>query len=155
MRLELVKDWMTREVVAVAPDTTVLEAGRLMVDRTIRRLPVVEDGQVVGIATYGDVRGARAAAATGLDIWELSYSLSHLTVREIMTPNPVTVSPDDTIGAAARLMLKFMIGGLPVIGNQGQLVGILTESDIFRVVVHDWIRAEDNPSEPYAHYQEE
>ena len=152
MRLELVKDWMSREVVAIAPDTTVLEAGRQMVDRTIRRLPVVEDGQVVGIVTYGDVRGARAASATGLDIWELGYNLSHLTVREIMTPNPVTVSPDDTIGAAARLMLKYMIGGLPVIDHQGQLVGILTESDIFRVVVHDWIRAEDDPSEPYAHY---
>lgn len=153
MRLELVKDWMTREVITISPETTVLEAGRLMVDRAFRRLPIVEDGRVVGIVTNGDVRGARAATAGGLDIWELSFHLSRLTVREIMTPNPLTVSPDDTIGAAARLMLQYRIGGLPVIDNQGQLVGILTESDIFRVVVHDWIRAEDDPSEPYAHYQ--
>ena len=155
MRLELVKDWMSRQIVTVTPDTTVLEAGQIMVDRTIRRLPVVEDSQLVGIVTYGDVRGARAATAAGLDIWELGNNLSRLMVREIMTPNPVTVTPDDTIGAAARLMLKYMIGGLPVLDHQGQLAGILTESDIFRVVVHDWIRAEDDPSEPYAHYQQE
>ncbi len=155
MRLELVKDWMTREPTTVGPDLTVLEAGRLMVDRTIRRLPVMEENKLVGIVTYGDVRGARAAAAAGTDIWELGHSLAHLTIREIMTPNPVTISPDDTIGAAARLMLKYMIGGLPVLDARGHLVGIITESDIFRLVVRDWMHSEDEPSEPYAHYQEE
>lgn len=144
---------MSRNVVTVSPETTVLEAGQLMVDRTIRRLPVVEDGKLVGIVTYGDVRGARAASAGGLDIWELSYILSRLTVREIMTPNPVTISPDETIGAAAQLLLKFMIGGLPVIDHEGNLVGIITESDIFRVVVRDWMHSEDETGEPYAHYE--
>ena len=153
MRLELVRDWMTRDVIYISPDTTVLEAGQLMIDRTIRRLPVVEDGKLVGIVTYGDVRGARAASTSGLDIWELSYILSRLTVREIMTPNPVTTSPDDTIGAAAQLLLKHMIGGLPVLDHDGQLVGIITESDIFRLVVRHWIQAQDETSEPYARYE--
>lgn len=153
MKLELVRDWMTREVTTISPDTTVLEAGRLMVDRTIRRLPVIENDRVVGIVTYGDVRGARASAATRLDIWELSFLLSQLTVREIMTPNPATISPDETIGAAAKLMLKFMIGGLPVIDTHDRLVGIITESDIFRLVARDWMHSEDDSSEPYAHYQ--
>lgn len=153
MKLELVRDWMTREIVTVSPDSRVLDAGRLMVDRTIRRLPVIEDDQLVGIVTYGDVRGARASVSTSLDIWELSYLLSRLTIREIMTPNPVTISPDETIGAAARLMLKYMIGGLPVLDHQGKLVGIITESDIFRLVVRDWTHLEDEPSEPYAHYE--
>lgn len=153
MKLELVRDWMTREVIDVSPETTVLEAGRLMVDRTIRRLPVVEGGQLVGIITYGDVRGARASTSASLDIWKLGHLLSRLTIREIMTPNPVTISPDETIGTAAQLMLKYMIGGLPVIDHQGQLVGIITESDIFRVVVRDWMHSEDEPSEPYAHYE--
>jgi acetoin utilization protein AcuB len=155
MRLELVKDWMSREVVTVSPETTVLEAGRLMIDRTIRRLPVIEDEHVTGIVTYGDVRGARAMSPAGLDVWELSYQLSRLTVREIMTPNPVTISPDDTIGMAAQLMLKYMIGGLPVIDHQSRLAGIITESDIFRLVVRDWMHAEDEPSEPYAHYEQD
>jgi acetoin utilization protein AcuB len=155
MRLELVKDWMSREVLTVTPETTVLDAGRLMIDHTIRRLPVVEGDQVVGIVTYGDVRAARAMSPSGLDIWELSYQLSRLTVREIMTPNPVTISPDDTIGTAAQLMLKYMIGGLPVLDHGGRLVGIITESDIFRLVVRDWMHAEDEPSEPYAHYEQD
>lgn len=153
MKLELVRDWMTRDIITVFPDTTILEAGQLMVDRTIRRLPVVENGRLVGIVTYGDVRGARASAATGLDLWELSFILSKLTVREIMTPNPVTISPDDTIGLAAQHMLNYMIGGLPVLDNKGVLVGIITESDIFRVVVRNWMHSEDDSSAPYAHYE--
>lgn len=155
MRLELVKDWMTGELITVGPDTTVLEAGRLMVDRAIRRLPVMEADKLVGIVTYGDVRGARAAAAAGTDIWEMGNSLSHVTIREIMTPNPVTISPDATIGGAAQLMLKYMIGGLPVIDVHERLVGIITESDIFRLVVRDWMHSEEDASEPYAHYEQE
>ncbi|MCL4803812.1 MAG: CBS domain-containing protein [Anaerolineae bacterium] len=153
METELVRDWMTHEVLTISPDTTILEAGQMMVDRTIRRLPVVENGKLVGIVTYGDVRGARAAATAGLDIWELSYILSRMTVREIMTPNPITISPDEPIGAAAQLMLKYMISGLPVLDNHGRVVGIITESDIFRVVVRNWVRAEGDSSEPYAHYE--
>lgn len=153
MKLELVRDWMTREPLTASSDTTVLEAGQLMVNRTIRRLPVIENGELVGIVTYGDVRGARASAATGLDIWELSYKLSKLTIREIMTPNPVTISPDANIGMAAQLMLKYMIGGLPVLDHQGRLEGIITESDIFRVVARDWMHSESESSEPYAHYE--
>lgn len=139
MKLELVRDWMIRELVTATPETTVLEAGQLMVDRAIRRLPVVENGELVGIVTYGDVRGARASAAAGLDIWELSFILSKLTIREIMTPNPATISPDETIGVAAQMMLKYMIGGLPVLDHQGTLIGIITESDIFRLVVESWV----------------
>lgn len=153
METELVRDWMTHEVLTISPDTTILEAGQMMVDRTIRRLPVVENGKLVGIVTYGDVRGARAAATAGLDIWELSFILSRMTVREIMTPNPITISPDEPIGAAAQLMLKYMISGLPVLDNHGRVVGIITESDIFRVVVRNWVRAEGDSSEPYAHYE--
>lgn len=153
MRLELVKDWMSPDVLSISPETTVLEAGRMMIDRTIRRLPVVEDSRLVGIVTHGDVRGARAASATGLDIWELSYVLSRLTIREVMTPNPTTITPDQSIGAAAKLMLQYRIGGLPVVDHAGQLVGIITESDIFRLVARDWMHSEDEPGAPYAHYQ--
>lgn len=152
MKLELVRDWMTRDVIAVSPDTTVLEAGQLMIERTIRRLPVVEDGRLIGIVSYSDVRSAKASSKGGMDIWELSYRLSRLTVSEIMTPNPVTISPDETIGAAAQLLLKYMIGGLPVLDQDGRLVGIITESDIFRLVVRDWMDSQDNTGEPYARY---
>ena len=62
----------------------------------------------------------------------LQTILSKLTIREIMTPNPVTISPDDTIGQAAQLMLNYMIGGLPVMDHQGRLVGIITPHDVLR-----------------------
>ncbi len=155
MKLELVRDWMTREVLTISPDTAVMDAGRLMVDKSIRRLPVVEEGKLVGIVTYGDVRSARAGTPSGVDIWELSYQLSKMTVREIMTPNPVTVTPDETIGQAANKMLKYVIGGLPVLDHQGNLVGIITESDIFRLVVRNWMPGEEDTGEPYAHYPAE
>lgn len=153
MRLELVRDWMSREVITVTPETTVLEAGQLMIERSIRRTPVMEDGRLVGIVTHGDVRGARSASAASLDIWELSYQLSRLTVGDIMTPNPVTISPDATIGLAAKLMLNYMIGGLPVLDSAGQLVGIITESDIFRLVARQWMHDEEESAEPYARYE--
>ena len=72
MKQELVKDWMTRDVVTVIPHTTLPEAHRLMTDNQIRRLPVMENGRLVGIVTRGDVRGAEASGATTLSIWELA-----------------------------------------------------------------------------------
>ncbi len=139
MKQELVKDWMTKNVITVRPDTTLPEAHRLMKDHNIRRLPVVnEEGKLIGIVTLGDVREAEPSQATTLSIWELNYLLSNLRIKEIMTPNPITISQENTIADAARLMLENKISALPVMDN-GKLVGIITESDIFRMVVkHQW-----------------
>ncbi|MCL4869164.1 MAG: CBS domain-containing protein [Anaerolineae bacterium] len=152
MKNELVRDWMTSDVITVTPDSTLPEADRLIVDNMIRRLPVVQNGKLVGICTYGDIREARPSPATSLSIWELNYLLSQLTIGELMTPNPITIKPEDTISEAARMMLKNSISGLPVVNAQGQLVGIITESDIFRMVVQQWDEADEEPK-PYARYQ--
>lgn len=152
MRLELVRDWMSRDVIVVEPDTLLSEADKLMMKHTIRRLPVVENGRLVGIITYGDIRSARPSTANSVNLWEMQYLMSQLVVAEVMTAGPVTVSQDATVGEAAQLMLKQRIGGLPVIDANGSLVGIMTESDIFRLVVHDWLRSEGEPPEPFAHY---
>ncbi|MEJ2555761.1 MAG: CBS domain-containing protein [Anaerolineae bacterium] len=141
MKQELVKDWMTRDVVAVTPRTTLPEAHRLMADNQIRRLPVMENGRLVGIVTRGDVRGAEASGATTLSIWELHYLLAKLKIEEIMTPDPVTISQGATISEAARVMLDYKISGLPVLDDDRKLVGIITESDIFRMVVQEWNKA--------------
>jgi CBS domain-containing protein len=138
MKQELVKDWMTKEVVTISPDETLPEAHRIMKERKIRRLPVLKNGQLVGIITRGDVRGAEPSGATSLSIWEVNFLLARLKVLEIMTPNPSTISPDETIGEAARLMLENKISGLPVVDSAGQVVGIITESDIFRLVAREW-----------------
>lgn len=141
MKQELVKDWMTKAVVTINPEETLPEAHRMMTEQKIRRLPVLKDGHLVGMITRGDVRGAEPSGATSLSIWEINYLLARLKVLEIMRPNPSTISPDETIGEAARLMLENKISGLPVVDSAGQVVGIITESDIFRLVAREWHKA--------------
>jgi len=138
MKQELVKDWMTREVTTITPDVTLPEAHQLMVENDIRRLPVLKDGQLVGIITRGDVRGAEPSAASSLSIWEVNYLLAKLKIGQMMTREPLTVSPETTLGQAAKMMREHKISGLPVVDEGGQLAGIITESDIFRLVVQAW-----------------
>jgi acetoin utilization protein AcuB len=138
MQRELVKDWMTSDVVTISPDTTLPDAHRLMDEKSIRRLPVLKDGKLVGIVTRGDVRGAEPSGATTLSIWELHYLLAKVKIKEVMTPNPITISQDATIGEAAQEMLDNRISGLPVVDSGGNVVGIITESDIFGMVVQQW-----------------
>jgi acetoin utilization protein AcuB len=148
MKKELVRNWMTQDVITIKPSTTLPEAHQIMMDEEIRRLPVVDDkGILVGIITLGDVRGAQPSPATSLSIWELNYLLSSLTVKKIMTPQPLTIEPEATIGAAARSMLEHRISGLLVITADGKLAGIITESDIFSmVVIHEWSKGEAEPA---------
>jgi len=140
MNEELVKDWMTSDVITIDPSVTLPKAHRIMTTRKIRRLPVVNKaGKLVGIVTLGDIRGAEPSQATTLSIWELNYLLTKLQVKRFMTPDPLTISPTATIGEAARIMLDNKISGLPVVDETGTVVGIITESDIFRMVVrHAW-----------------
>ena len=138
MKQELVKNWMNANVITVTPDTTLPEAHRLMSDHHIRRLPVLQNNRLVGIVTLGDVREAEPSDATSLSIWEMNYLLSRLPVAEIMSEDPHTVSQDATVREAAQIMLSNKVSGLPVVDNAGILVGILTESDIFRMVAQEW-----------------
>ena len=138
MKRELVKEWMRCDVVTAAPNTTLPDAHRLMTDNQIRRLPVMDNGRLVGIVTRGDVRGAEASDATSLSIWELQYLIAKIKVKDIMTHDPITISQDATIGEAAQVMLDNKISGLPVVNGEGKPGGIITESDIFRIVVHEW-----------------
>jgi acetoin utilization protein AcuB len=138
MKQDLVRDWMTRNVITITPDVSLPDAHRLMQEHQIRRLPVVKNERLVGIVTLGDVREAEPSDATSLSIWELNYLLSRLKVETIMTRDPTVIYPDETIGQAAWLMLTNKISGLPVVDAKRRVVGIITESDIFRLVVHEW-----------------
>jgi len=110
----------------------------------IRRLPVVDGDKLVGIVTRGDLRGAQPSEATSLSIFELHYLVGRITLRQIMTPNPITIPLTATVQDAARLMLQRKVAGLPVMDG-GKLVGIITESDIFRMVVSMWEREAVSP----------
>ncbi|HET9912485.1 MAG TPA: CBS domain-containing protein [Anaerolineales bacterium] len=138
MRQELVGDWMTREVITISPNTTLAEAHKTMQEKRIRRLPVVDHDRIVGIVTLGDVRAAEPSRASSLSIWEMNDLLAKLKVAEVMTRHPMTIGQNASIGEAARIMLDNKFSGLPVVDESAHLVGIITESDIFRLVASEW-----------------
>jgi len=132
----LIKDWMTREPITITDETSMIKAIHLMKQHRFRRLPVLHQGQLVGMVTDRDLKEASPSKATTLDVHELYYLLAELQVKEIMTRDPLRVSQDDTVERAAQLMLEHTISGLPVVDAAGALVGIITQSDIFRAFMH-------------------
>lgn len=134
-----VKEWMTPTVISVSPKASIGSSHQIMKEHGVRRLPVVEDGHLVGIITIGDVREASPSDATTLSIWELNYLWDQLVVEKIMTPNVITIEQNRPILDAAQIMLDQKISGLPVVDANGELVGMLTESDIFRLLVQSRI----------------
>jgi CBS domain-containing protein len=130
-----VSEWMTSPVISISPETPISSAHQMMKEYGIRRLPVVEHSQLVGIVTLGDIREASPSDATTLSIWELNYLWAQLTVERVMTRNVLTIRPDASILDAAETMLNRKVSGLPVVDDHHHLVGILTESDIFKMLV--------------------
>lgn len=130
-----VRDWMTNRVISVSPQTSISSAHQIMKEHGIRRLVVLENEKLVGIITIGDVREASPSDATTLSIWELNYLWAQLTVEKVMTRNVATITPDRPILDAAEIMLDRKISGLPVVDEAGKVLGMLTESDIFRMLV--------------------
>lgn len=132
----LVQEWMTKNVITITPETSMMKASRLMKDKGIQRLPVVDDAmRVVGIVSDRDLKEASPSKATTLDMHELYYLLSELKVKDIMTKNPVCARPEDSVEGVALIMMRRDFGGMPVVDENKTIVGIITESDIFRVLV--------------------
>ena len=132
----LIRNWMTPEVITVTPDTSLLKLGKLMRDHGVRRLPVLDNGRVVGIISDRDGRDASPSKATTLDMYEMHYLLADIKAKDIMTPKPVTIKPTDTVEKAAMIMLDKKIGGLPVVDEKGELVGIISDQDVFKALVN-------------------
>jgi CBS domain-containing protein len=140
MHKHCVAKWMSMPPIVALPTTTLAEAQRLMERHHIRRLPVVQDGRLVGIVTWGDLRAAWPSAATTLSAYEWRALLAKATVAECMTRNPITIAPDTSVLYAAQLMLTYKISGLPVV-EDGHVVGMITESDLFRLIISESIGA--------------
>ncbi|MGE5581993.1 MAG: CBS and ACT domain-containing protein [Bacillota bacterium] len=125
-----VKERMTVNPTTIADNASILEAGELLRKNDFTRLPVMHDGKLVGIITQDDLLKVSPSQATTLSVWELNYVLSKLVVKEVMTKNPISINSEATLEEAALLMREKEVGALPVVDN-GKLVGIITESDIF------------------------
>jgi len=125
-----VKNKMTANPITISPDQTIPDAHEIMTKNNIRRLPVVKDGKLVGVVSNLDITRATPSMATSLSINELTYILAKTKISKVMTKNPITISPNALLEEAAILMRDNSVSFLPVVEN-GKLVGIITESDIF------------------------
>jgi acetoin utilization protein AcuB len=130
----LVRRKMKTDLVTVPKDERMTVAKKLLKEKNIRHLPVVDGKKLIGLVTNMDIRRAEASPATSLEIRELHYLLDKLTVGEIMTRNVITISPEISLEEAAILHHDNKIGCLPVV-EDGNLVGILTENDVMEVLI--------------------
>jgi len=119
----LVKNQMSKKVVTIPPDTSILRAIEIMREKSIRHLPVVEEGELVGLVTEGDLRQA-----------SLLSLVDKVSIDDVMIKKPVTVAPGASIEEAARLVYRHKIGGLPVVVGR-KLVGIITIVDILAAFI--------------------
>lgn len=131
----LVKNWMSTELIFVDENISIINAIKIMKDNRIRRLPILKEERLIGIVTDRDLKEASPSKATSLDVHELYSVVSEIKVKDVMSKDPVTVLPDDTIMKAASIMLENKISGIPVLSEEGKLIGIITETDIFKLVV--------------------
>lgn len=131
----LVRKWMSKNVVTVDETDAMDTAIRTMKEKNIRMLPVTRKGKLVGVVTDRDLKRASASDATTLDVHELLYLISTIPVKRLMSRHPVTVPPDFTVEETAEILLEKKISGVPVVEKSGRLVGVITQSDIDRVLI--------------------
>jgi len=131
----LVENWMNPNVVTVDADDSMLDATKLLKEHNIRHLPVLEKGKLVGVITDRDLKRASPSDATTLEAHELLYLIANIKVREIMTRNPITVPYNFTIEEAAEILLQARISGMPVVDKDGDVIGTITQTDLFKVLI--------------------
>jgi len=124
---------MTKELFTITEDDCLLDAIHLMRDNGIRRLPVVKDNKLIGMITEKDVDQYAPSKASTLDKYEMLNALSKSFVKDAMTKDVITVNINDVIETAAILLHEHRFGGLPVLDDDGTLVGLITAVDIFEI----------------------
>ena len=131
----LVKNWMSKSVITTDVNDSMENAIRLLKEHDIKMLPVMKKNKLVGILTDRDLKRASASDATTLEIHELFYILSKIKVKNIMTKDPITVPSDYTVEETADVLLKNKISGVPVVNHNKKLVGVITQTDVFKVLI--------------------
>jgi len=130
-----VKDWMSKDLVTIDADTSIMKASRVMKQNEIQHLPVLSKGILTGIVSDRDLKEATPSKATTLDIHEMYHLLDTIKVKSLMPKRLFTITAGETVEKAAAVMLKRHISALPVVDAQGTLTGIITKGDIFRAFV--------------------
>ncbi len=130
-----VQDWMSRDLITVDEDASIMKASKLMKQNNIRHLPVLRKGHLVGIVSDRELKEAAPSKATTLDIHEMYHLLDQVKVKSLMPKQLFTIHPEETVEKAAALMLKRYISSLPVVDQHGALQGIITKGDVFKAFV--------------------
>ena len=131
----LVKNWMSQPAITVNEKDSMQDATKIMKKNNISILPVLKKEILVGVITDGDLKRASASDATSLEIHELFYLISKIKIKDIMSGTPITVPPDFSVEETAEILLKNKISGVPVVDNQGHVLGIITQNDLFKVLM--------------------
>jgi CBS domain-containing protein len=153
MEKTLVRNWMTADVVTIAPETHLYDARRIMDAEKIRALPVLKNHSLKGIVTRRDLLRADLSTAQ-LESKQSEKNLKVETVGRVMSPEVVQIDSESPVAKAARVMLENKIESLPVIKNHKDMVGIITSSDLFRVIEEELPRLEtQSPVRNYMSYE--
>ncbi|ACN17081.1 AcuB3 [Desulforapulum autotrophicum HRM2] len=131
----LIKRWMSKPVVTVEKDASLMDVSDLFKTKIISMVPVMDDGRIIGIVTDGDIKKASPSKATSLDIYELMTLVRKIKITSLMSSPVITIPGNFTVDEAAAKMLANNISGMPVMGDNGKMEGIITKSDIFRCLV--------------------
>lgn len=129
-----IKDYMSTNLITITPETSVVKASDLLKQHDINRLPVLENGQLVGLITKEVISKNSPSGATSLSAHEVNYLLEKTTAKDIMVKKVMTIGPDNMVEEAASIMRANNIGVL-VVTEGSQLVGIITDKDIFKAFV--------------------
>jgi acetoin utilization protein AcuB len=130
-----VQDWMSKDLITVDEDASIMKASKLMKQNAIKHLPILRKGRLVGIVSDRELKEATPSKATTLDIHEMYHLLDQIKVKSLMPKQLFTITPGETMEKAAAVMLKRNISALPVLDPHGALQGIITKGDIFKAFV--------------------
>ncbi|MEJ2429144.1 MAG: CBS and ACT domain-containing protein [Deltaproteobacteria bacterium] len=130
-----VRYWMSKDVITVEEDLSLMKASQLLKEHSIKHLPVVKNGRLAGIVSDRDLKEAQPSKATSLDIHELCYLLDRVKIKSLMSTKLQTINPEEVVEKAAAVMLEKDISALPVVNKEGELEGIVTKGDLFRAMI--------------------
>jgi acetoin utilization protein AcuB len=128
----LVKKWMTKSVITVDKDDYMLSAVKALKEHRIHRVPVLKEGRLIGIVSDEDLSRPSYPGPASQEMIDMVYRLSKLRVEEVMTKNPILIPEYYTIDEAVEILIKNDISGAPVINNDGDMVGIITRTDLLK-----------------------
>jgi acetoin utilization protein AcuB len=128
--------WMTPTPITIEEEASVIEAIHLLKEKSIRRLPVMKKGKLVGLVTEKMLAAYTPGKATTLDQWELHGLLDKTKVKAAMNADPYKVHPETPLVEAAALLHDKKLNGVLVVDDHGQLAGVITNTNVLEALIH-------------------